>query len=168
MSEFSIQTPSEQVAGHLRGEILRGRWSGTMPGVPALAAGMAVDPKTVAAALGLLEREGLLVGQGLGRPRRIVLPKDHEPCALRVGLLPFDSAGRGESLMIDLHRLLEKAGHVPLFPDRSLLDLGMDPVRVARMVRRTAADAWVVTSAPREVLEWFAGQETPAFALAGR
>jgi len=36
MAELAIPTPSAQVAAHLRGELLRGRWSGTMPGVPAL------------------------------------------------------------------------------------------------------------------------------------
>ena len=42
MPEFAILTPSAQVAAHLRGELLRGRWSGTMPGVPALAAELSV------------------------------------------------------------------------------------------------------------------------------
>lgn len=44
----------------------------------------------------------------------------------------------------------------------------MNVERVARMVKRTAADAWVVVAGSREVLEWFVGQEKPAFALFGR
>ena len=59
---------------HLRKEIFRGSWSGTMPGAPALAKELEVDHKTVEAALRLLENEGLLVGQGAGRKRRIELP----------------------------------------------------------------------------------------------
>jgi DNA-binding LacI/PurR family transcriptional regulator len=44
----------------------------------------------------------------------------------------------------------------------------MDVKRVSRMVARTEADAWVVGAGSREVLEWFAKQKTPAFALFGR
>ncbi len=58
MTDFTILTPSEQVATHLRGELFRGRWSGTIPGVPALAAELGVDRKTAALALAHLEDEG--------------------------------------------------------------------------------------------------------------
>lgn len=44
----------------------------------------------------------------------------------------------------------------------------MDVGRVARLVSRTAADAWVVVAGTREVLEWFASQPTPALAMFGR
>ena len=40
--------------------------------------------------------------------------------------------------------------------------------RVARLVRRTEADAWVVGAGSREVLEWFAAQPVPVLALFGR
>ena len=139
-----------------------------MPGVPTLAAELGVDHKAVARAIGLLEEDGLLIGQGAGRPRRIVPPKGHAPSALRVGLLVSHAAGGGGDLMIELRHLLEEAGHVPIFPGTNLQDLGMDGRRVAGLVQRTEAGAWVVVSGSREVLEWFAEQETPAFALAGR
>ena len=168
MPDLTILSPSEQVAAHLRGELMRGRWAETMPGGPKLAAELGIDKKTVEAALGLLEEEHLLIPQGPGRPRRIELPADHAPPQLRVGLLSFDAESLGQLFMTDLQHRLGQAGHLPFPPGKNLLDLGMDPVRVARMARRTEADAWVVTSASREVLEWFAEQETPAFALAGR
>jgi len=168
MLDFTILSPSEQVAEHLCGELLRGRWSGTMPGVPTLAAELGVDHKTVASAIGMLEESGMLIGQGAGRPRRIQLPESYAPPSLRVALLSFDAASRGELFMVDLQHLLQEAGHLPFFPKKNLLELDMDPRRVARMVLRTEADAWVVVSAAREVLEWFAEHETPAFALAGR
>jgi hypothetical protein len=139
-----------------------------MPGGPTLAAELRIDKKTVEAALRLLEEERLLIPQGAGRPRRIELPVDHAPPQLRVGLLSFDAESLGQLFMTDLQHRLGEAGHLPFPPGKNLLDLGMDPVRVARMAQRTEADAWVVTSASREVLEWFAEQETPAFALAGR
>lgn len=44
----------------------------------------------------------------------------------------------------------------------------MDAERVARYVKRNPADAWVVSAASREVLDWFAGQPTPAIAMYGR
>jgi DNA-binding LacI/PurR family transcriptional regulator len=44
----------------------------------------------------------------------------------------------------------------------------MDVRRIARFVRGTAADAWVVVGGSRDVLEWFASQSFPSFALFGR
>lgn len=168
MPELTILSPSEQVAEHLRGELLRGRWSSTMPGVPTLAAELGVDHKAVASAIGLLERDGLLLGQGVGRPRRIVLPENHAPPALRVAILNFDSPALGADYMIELRHILEEAGHMTFVPGKSLADLGMDVGRVASFVGRTKADAWVISAASRPVLEWFSTSATPAFALFGR
>ncbi|NNC86944.1 MAG: substrate-binding domain-containing protein [Akkermansiaceae bacterium] len=169
MPDLEILSPSEQVARHLRRDLLRGRWSGTMPGVPSLAAELGVDAKTVWAATLLLEQEGLLAGQGAGRPRRIVPPKRRtEAPPLRVALLTFDSAAQGAAYALELRHLLEEKGHLPFFPGKTLLELRMEVGRVARFVRETTADAWVASAASREVLEWFAEQGTPSFALFGR
>lgn len=166
MDPLTILSAVDQVAGHLRSELLRGSLSGTLPGVNPLAEELGVNHKTVRAALRQLEDEGLLADQGRGLQRRIVLRKDHAPSALRVALLVSDWGS--QDFMIELWHQLEKAGHTPFYPNKPLLDLGMDARRVARFVRRTEADACVVVSGSREVLEWFAEQETPAFALAGR
>jgi hypothetical protein len=166
--EFTILTPSAQVAAHLRGELLRGRWSGAMPGVPALAAELGVDPKTAGLALHLLEEEGLLVGQGPGRARRIELPKCLAAPALRVGILLYEDLDRRLDYMVDLRHRLAEAGHVAFFASRTLLELGMDVKRIQRLVAASEADAWVVISAPRAVLEWFSTQPVPALALFGR
>ncbi len=168
MAGLTILSPSEQVAAFLRAEILRGRWVGTIPGGPALAVELGIDKKTVEAALRLLENEEMLRRQGAGRPRLIQMRGASAVPSLRVGLLCFDPASRGELFMTDLRYQLGEAGHVPFFARKSLLELGMSPPSVARLVRRTEADAWVVASASREVLEWFEAQATPAFALAGR
>ncbi|MGY8649016.1 MAG: substrate-binding domain-containing protein [Verrucomicrobiales bacterium] len=165
MESFTILSAVEQVAGHLQKELLRGSLSGTMPGVGPLAEELGVNHKTVRAALRQLEDKGLLMGQGSGLQRRIMLPPDHAPSALRVGFL--NSERIGQDYMVELRHLLEKAGHSPFYPSMTLQDLGMDANRVARFARRTKADAWVVISGSREVLEWFAEQETPAFALFG-
>ena len=121
--------------------------------------------ETVETALRLLEREGLLVGQGPGRRRRIVIPEGEiETTRLRVGLLVHDF----DRLADELSHLLKEAGHIPVKPHKTLLDLGMDAKRVAGFVRQAEADVWVVFSASREVLVWFAEQETPVFALFGQ
>jgi DNA-binding transcriptional regulator YhcF (GntR family) len=166
METFNLLSAVEQVAGHLRSELLRGSLTGTLPGVNPLAEELGVNHKTVRAALRRLEDEGLLVEQGKGVRRRIVLPDDHAPPALRVALLVSDSAS--DRFIVELRHLLEKAGHTPFYPEKTLQDLGMGAKRVARFVRRIQADAWVVVSGSREVLRWFAQQQTPAFALAGR
>ena len=60
MPILKLLSPSEQVASHPRQEIVRGRWSGAMPGIPTLAADLGIDRKTVDAALRQLDEEGLL------------------------------------------------------------------------------------------------------------
>ena len=44
----------------------------------------------------------------------------------------------------------------------------MNIKRVARLVRNTKADAWVVMSGSREILQWFVEQDIKVFAFAGR
>jgi DNA-binding LacI/PurR family transcriptional regulator len=168
MPVISILSPSEQVAEYLRGELLRGRWMGIMPGVPTLANELEVDHKTVASAINHLEQDGILAGQGPGRPRRILTPKSDAMNSLRVALLDFDTPSKGANYMIDLVARLEHAGHVPFFTEKTLEDLRMDPARLARFVKKTEADVWVVCAGPREILAWFAQYEKPAFALFGR
>jgi DNA-binding LacI/PurR family transcriptional regulator len=165
MNQWQRLSTVDQFTAHLRAGLLSGHWTGTMPGELRLAEEFGINRKTVKAALERLEQEGLLVGQGTGRRRKIVLPEGHTPPALRVGILVYDSAEH--EFILDLRHLLEKAGHTPFFPAKTMEDLGMDVRRVARLVQKTEADAWVVVSASREVLEWFAQQETPAFAVFG-
>ncbi len=163
-----FQTIAEQVATHLRREVLRGVWSGEMPGVNRLAPKLGIDDKTVEVALRQLEKEGLLLGRGRGRRRKIVLPENHAPVALRVAMMNLDAPGRGSDYMIELEHQLGLAGHVPFFAEKTLEDLRMDPGRVARFVKKTGADAWIVSSASHDVLQWFVDYENPAFALFGR
>jgi DNA-binding LacI/PurR family transcriptional regulator len=161
-------TITEQVATYLREELLRGRWSGEMPGQKKLAKLLGVSAQTVELALGVLEKDGVLVGQGTGRRRRILLPENHVPPALRVAVLAFDSPAREGDYMIELCHQLEMAGHVPFFTAKNLDELGSDVGRVARFVKKTEADAWIVCSASLDVLQWFVEYEKPAFALFGR
>jgi|GEM_PF-4887079 len=67
---LNIQSPSEQVAAHLREQLLSGEIEGRMPGTPLLSERLGVDRKTIIAALNLLGQEGLLAAQGAGNRRR--------------------------------------------------------------------------------------------------
>lgn len=168
MREFNLHSPSQQVASHLRDELLRGRWVGTMPGGPTLAKELGVDGKTVWAALKILEEEGLLIAHGAGRRREISLPDDLDAPSLRLAILDYEPLEQTEEWTVAMRQRLMEEGHNPFFTDKSLIELGMDVKRVARMVRKTSADAFVVGSGSREILEWFAKQDRPAFAMFGR
>ena len=169
MHKLRILSAAAQVAEYLRGGLLAGRWSGTMPGGDALAAELGVGVNTVEAALLQLEAEGLLINQGRRRGRLIRLPKGGiTRTALRVAILLSETEDYSTPLIASLPNELEQAGHVPVNPGKTAHDLNMDVRRIARLVNQTAADAWVVTAGSREVLEWFSSQEVPAFALFGR
>lgn len=168
MKPLHVLSASEQVAGYLRENLRHGAWGETMPGEDRLVAQLGVGRNTIKIALRHLEKEGVLVSQGAGRRRKIVLPENHAPPALRVAVLVFDSPTRGADYMIELRHQLEVAGHIPFFADKTLHDLGSDVRRVARLVQETEADAWLVSAASREVLKWFVEYEKPAFALFGR
>lgn len=169
MPELIVLSVGEQVAAHLRGELRRGRWSGTIPGRGELAVELGMNTAAVEVALRLLEKEGLLVSQGAGRRRLIKLPDGQTPSGLRVAILLFEAVESKTDYMIEIRHLLMEAGHAPFFPAKTMMGaLGMDVKRVARYVESTEADAWVVDAGSREVLKWFAAQPTPAFALAGR
>ena len=77
-----------------------------------------------------------------GRRRRIVLPEDHAPPALRVAILLYEPQPQTEGWLMETQHLLQEAGHGAFFADKSLLELQMDVKRVSRLVQKTEADAW--------------------------
>ena len=169
MSYLTTNSIAEQVAAHLREGIQTGQWTGLMPGRERLAKDLGVSPTTITRALDVLEREGLLFPQGAGKKRQIVL-QEHEikERAQRIGLLLDDSNYHTSAVMLEISHQLEKAGHAPFSPDKTLTDLGRTPQRVIRYMQRIDADAWLITSGPRDVLSAIAELDTPAFALFGR
>lgn len=168
MEIIRFQSKVDQVAEHLRMEIQRGRWGSLMPGRKQLANKLGISGKTVEEALRLLERDKLLVSQGVGRRRRIVIPEGGKPPSLRIAVLYYEPEGRSDNYMVGLRHLLGDAGHAVFSTKKTLLELRMDVRRIAMMVKETQADAWVVVSGSREVLEWFAAGPIPVFALFGR
>ena len=168
MHPIRILTAAGQVAAHLRRGMESGHWREAMPGVGWLAAELGVNRKTVEAALRQLEQEGLLAGQGAGRRRLIVPPGEKSARPMRVAILPYEPAARFLAYIVELQHALVEAGHTTVLAAKSFVELGMEPARLARLVKQTEADAWVVQAGSREVLEWFSAQPMPAFALFGR
>lgn len=109
----------------------------------------------------------MLIPQGVGRRRQIVIPKDFTSPALVVKILYYDELDRTLNITIGLQHHLMEAGHSVSFTTKSLKEMGMDAKRVARLVSDTKADAWVIPAGSHEVLEYFANQAIPAFAIFG-
>lgn len=168
MEPFKSLSVVDQLVLHLRGAISKGELDGSMPGIRLLASNLGVSSNTVSAALAQLEHDGFLEPQGHGRRSRIVLPENFVPPAFRVALLLYERADLQLSYVAEIQQQLKEAGYEVSLAERSLIELGMKVERVARMAKQTKTDAWVILSATKEVLEWFALHSVPAFALCGR
>ena len=162
---------AEQCAAHLRTGLLAGRWSGVLPGVARLAAELDVSPATVQGALRQLEGEGLLGTHGRGRSRTIT-GRGEARRSLRVGILlhdaPLDDQPQTSQVLFQVEHDLEAAGHEVFFSKQTQVQLGFEVRRITRHIAQNPADAWIVVSGSRELLEWFAAQSLPCMALYGR
>jgi len=168
MSRSSFSNITDQVADLLREGMLSGRWRDTLPGRDQLAVELGVSHTTMEAAMRRLTKEGLLVSQGTGKRRRIVLSESHVvPRDFRIHFLSYESFSPGLPQTLDLLAQLRKAGFAVEAAPKSLLDLDMDAKRVARLVQQNPADAWIIASGSREVLEWFSQQPAPSYAYFG-
>ena len=169
MSDKSFSTFTDQVTKRLRDGMAEGRWQTTLPGRDKLAEEMGCSAWTVEEAMRRLTKEGVLVSQGPGSRRKIVHSSlTAKPRALKVMILLYEPQDMNEGYVIDLLHRLREAGHDARFADKTMYDLGMDVKRIAKLADNTKADAWIVLSGPRDVLDWFAELETPTFALFGR
>ena len=167
MNPITVLSAVEQVAEHLRAEVLRGGLSEKMPGVNPLVAELGVGHKTVNAALRMLENEGILVNQGRGAQRKIVLPEDHAPPTLRVAVLFYEKGNEARDLHIRFQMKLKAAGHTVIHAPKNLTDIRGNTERLTRMIKDTDADAWVVISGSKEEHQCFVQQQVPVFALYG-
>ena len=109
-----------------------------------MAAELGVNHKTVKAALGMLEREGLLEAHGPGRNRSILRNVPAPPVALRVMVLVYEKSDLHIDYIVEIMRRLQAAGHWAGFATKTLGDLRMDVNRIASYVMKTEAEAWVV------------------------
>lgn len=169
MKRLQIQSATGQLADYLKDEIRVGRWTGRMPGENWLMKHLQVGRGTVRTAMAQLETEGVLVSQGQGRWRQIAMSQEGTRTRkIRVRILHYEKQSQGDLDNSYLLTHLLRAGFDAGFARKSLKDLGMNVEKVARYVKRNPADAWVVSAASREILQWFAGQPTPAIAMYGR
>jgi len=168
MRAFRPVSLGEQVAAHLKVEILHGAMVGNVPGVHKLAAELGVHHTTVEEAMRILEKEGLIASRGAGRRRAILSTENFVPPSMRVGILPYEDTDRTVHYILDMQHKLQDAGHVAGLTPKTLQELGMNAQRVARFVKDCDVDAWIVIAAPRDVLEWFVDQPKPVFSLFGR
>lgn len=172
MKAFKPLSTADQLASHLRSEIFTGSISKEMPGINLLAARLECSPRTVSAAIQLLLHEGILTKQGPGLPFLITPEKSACPPGLRVQLMLYDREESEPDMLspwiVQIRSHLENAGHTFSIALKTLQQLGMNVGRVARYVKKTDTDAWIIASGSREVLQWFSEQPKPAFALFGR
>jgi len=163
----------DQTALHIQQGIESGLWRGAMPGVVRLAAELGVSRDTTEAALVALEARGSIVSRGRGRRRETVEGIAPTLCrSLRIGMLLREDLGQSVSLtqeiFLKLVHDLETLGHRPLLAPKSQSALGHDPGRIGRMIGRCKADAWIISGASIEVLDWFHRQGSPFIVLGGR
>ncbi len=159
---------ANQLAGYLRGELARGRWVGRMPGVIRLADELGAARNTVEAALRELDRQGILLPQGVGKGRVIQEAEVAAVRRMRVAILKYDPLHQMERHIAELQYQLHEAGFVGVLAAKSLTDMRGNLRRLERLVEGTRADAWVVIGGSMPVLEWFVARGMPAFALFGR
>lgn len=168
MKPLDILTPTEQVALYLEREILAGNLAGELPGMKSLSVMLGVNHKTVDGAVRALEFKGLVQSRGVGKKRSITPQARSTNKSLKVGIIPYDPDDRKHHQMIDARERLIKSGHRAFFTSKSLVELKLDISRIKSYTEKYPADAWIIQSASREILEWFRDQDTPAFALFGR
>jgi len=167
-------TVIDQTVQCLRQGIESGQWRGELPGVMLLATEFNVSGQTMQAALKLLEEEGWIVSQGVGKPRRAVRkcdPEERQSVSLRVGLIVpcdagLDSPGT-ERMISTIVSELKEAGHRPRLTSKSMRSFDFDPGRIFRMVTRLEMDAWVVAGAEMGLLEMMASAGISLISLGG-
>lgn len=167
MKRFVALTVADQFANHLRGEILAGVFGKTLPGVRKLAEEAGVSSRTAVAAVAQLEHEGLLEAAAQGRPHRITVPRLVRGISLKIGILHYGREELDNPRFLRIERALEELGHRVQISRKSLGELKMDVGRVAKLVAKNPADAWIVQAGSREIVEWFSKQPFPTFALFG-
>lgn len=168
MKPISPRTASEQVADHIHSQIIEQRMRGEIPGIHQLAKDLMVNHKTVKSALEILQKQGLLVSQGPGKPRRIRTQRIGKARNLRIAFLLYEPSDRKNEDILNMSHQLVEAGHHPFYAKKTLAELSMNVNAISRLVDRTHADAWVVEAGSLPVLEWFSKQSFPTFALFGR
>ena len=162
---------SEHTAQHLREGFRTSRWSGKLPGVWQLARELKVSRDVVRAALRLLEAEGAVSNNGLGKSREVT-GHGGTRRPLRVGILltmPLDQDNsHSNQLIFVLRQALEAAGHATFVAPRTAVHFHGHVGPIKRYMEDCKADAWILYSAGRDVLEMASTLSVPVLALGGQ
>lgn len=84
-----------------------------------------------------------------------------------VSILPYDREELDSAFEAELLPYLRRAGIHAKYASQSLLDLDMDPEKVADYVEKNPSDAWILIAASRPVAEWFSKQSFPTMCAFG-
>lgn len=172
MQAINRPTLREHVAQHLREGFIAGRWRGRLPGVRLLASDFGVSRDVVREALRTVEAEGLVTHEGTGKHRRVTAPEStRQSRKLRVGMLlpsPLESDNaHTHQLVSGILRAVESLGHLAFIAPLCSAQLGDRTARIRRHLDDCKADAWIIYSAARSVLEMVTQLARPVFALGG-
>ena len=173
MKSIRLLSAVEQVASYLENLILKGHIKGEISGVARLSKELGANTKTVASALQVLEREGILINQGPRRKRlvdtrKISLLSEESPKQISFGILAYEPSDRSTVFFMELMHTLADYGYSVRYAKKTLTELKMDLESVQELVKREDFGAWLVFSGSREILEWFSQQRVSVFALSGR
>ena len=165
----------EQVVEWLREGAHAGRWSAGLPGLGTLAKEFGVAEGTVRRAVRLLEKEGVFSYAGAGRRRQVAPGQANghtKPArSLRVAVLlrdrlENDSAGFRWA-MATAQAKIEAKGHHMVILKKTQADFQFDDSRIIRMLRKEAADLWILVAGSPHLMKWFAAQDKRVFAIGG-
>lgn len=164
---LKIATAAEQVAAHLKNEILHGRWTKTMPGRDRLAKELGLDGSTIERALRHLEEQGVIKSQGPGKRRRVTV-KAIEQAGKRILIVPYELDDQySQPIIGELLNRLQAAGHRTSFASRSLVQLKHNPAKIRSQMKAHRHEACILVAASRPVLEMATQAAQPCFALFG-
>ena len=146
---LKIATAAEQVAAHLKNEILHERWTKTMPGRDRLAKELGVDGSVVERAFRHLQKQGVLQSQGAGKRRRVIA-KASQKLSMRILFVPYELEDQySQPLIVELQNRLQAAGHRTSFTPKSLLDLKHSPDKIASLLRSHPHEACILVAGSR-------------------
>ncbi len=168
MNSIRLLSAAEQVAIRLRQELVSGCMEERFPGIHQLAAELGVNHKTVSAALRLLQKEGVLVGQGRGRRQLVLARSEEKKQGLRISILVPQREDCKQNYELEVCRHLAESSHHVRFASKTLYGLRGDIARFGLYIEENQADAWVVLGGMGAELECFVEQSIPVFALLGR
>lgn len=172
MKPFRSTDIIEQVTAHLREQLPETGHGVKLPGLVRLATQLGVSKATLRKSMRILEAEGLVAVSEDGYSRTVTVQHAATKRPLRIGYLLFDAFldenTQTQQTIVSIQQQLEREGFAFFVSTVNQAALRHDVGRLARYIRKTKADAWIVSSGSLGLLGWFAEQKIPCMAFAGR